>query len=519
LLAVGLSLLATAQPARAPAIIVGGLTAGYAVSFTWYAWINHALFRTNAYDLGLYDQTLYLLSRFQPAYSTGAGIHMVGSHAAIILFPLASLYWIWPDPRMLLLFQSLSTALGAIPLYLIGRTHGRPWLGLVAGAAYLLHPATQNMTLFDFHVDTLAATALIWALWAIEEKRWRMLAVAVAVVLACKENFAITIGWLGVWLLLRRQWRPGLALSFAGAAWFAISTRLIVPAFLGRGESLHISRFRQYGDTLPEIMLTALLQPGRIIADMIRPDTPDYLFSLLAPLGGLPLLAPHVLVLALPGVAINLISGLPAQRTTLFHYNALVIAIAAVAALQATIWIAARLDKLAERTPHSNRRMIRYLPSLLLALIVLGSTGWAQSEQRLRRDDIQAFLSRGSPRPLYKQYLHSMIPSTANVSAASSIQPHVSRRNQAFLWPNPFERSDFYQPERMPFAPRIDYIVYDAREDPTDNLVSELRERGLYRRIIRIDGMQILERVPGAPDHCYADGWQAATCRLPLEQP
>ena len=45
----------------------------------------------------------------------------LGTHVEPILLPISLLYVVWSDPRLLLLLQSLVVALGAWPVYLIGR--------------------------------------------------------------------------------------------------------------------------------------------------------------------------------------------------------------------------------------------------------------------------------------------------------------------------------------------------------------------------------------------------------------
>lgn len=480
-----------------------------------YALVNHQLYRTHIYDLGLYDQTFWLISRFLPSYSTGAGINMVGSHAALVLYLLAPLYWLAADARLLLLAQALATALGAVPLYLLGRDRGQPWLGVLAGAVYLLHPSTQNMALFDFHVDTLAATSLLWAIWGADTRRWRVLMASATLVLICKENFALAIAMLGLLLMLRREWRPGTALLLGSAAWFVVATQVLVPGLVGQDQSLHVSRFAKYGDSVGAIVLTALTQPGLILGDLFTPDAWPYLGQLLAPFALLALLSPYAL-LALPTLGINLLSSMELQRSLQFQYSALAVAALTAAALHTICWLSATLGRSRERTAT--------LVALTLGALLLLASLRAQSITPLRRDDLDQALALGSPVPRYNDYLLSIVPPNASVASSGTLQPHLTHRQQAYFFPNPFVRADYYNPADASFVPLVDYIVYDLRRfdriaagpELKRELLDELRARGLYHELGRLEGIVLLRRSDAPlPASCFGPGWQADVCRAP----
>lgn len=555
--------------------------AGFCALIGSYALTNQRFFGTNGYDLGLYDQTLWLISRFMPNYSTGAGIIMIGSHAALALYPLAALYWLVPDVRALLLFQVLAVALAVAPLYLLGRERGTSWLGVAAGLAYLAHPATQNMALFDFHIDSLAASALLCALWAAETRRPRLLIACCALVVLCKENFALTIAWLGLWLALRGQRRLGLALTLSSIAWFLFATQWLVPALIGKGASLHVSRFARYGDTLPAIAWFALSNPLVVLRDMLAPGSGSYLLALLAPFAFLPLLSPYAL-LALPALAINLLSAFDGQRSLFYHYDALIVAVLAAATLDAT----ARLARLAGAAAHARRQGVwrnglhatprpaaaaagnhlqslpapadcrnslrndgqslqppagppgsgshRNMPhtrgqswaSAILAALLIGAAWQAQGLVVLRRSMVETMVARDGGLVDRRAYMHSLVGTATGVSAQTGFHPHLSQRQQTFIYPNPFLRADFYDPAGMPFTPQIDQILLDVRRiEPGSvtiadkvQLYRELEARGLYRRTADLGGIVLFERVPGAPAHCYGPGWATVACRIEESQ-
>ena len=483
----------------------GALALAWAGWIGGYAVLNHSRFGTHTYDLGLYDQTFWLISSLRPNYSTGAGLNMVGSHAALVLYPIAALYWLAPDARLLLGAQALWTALGAVPLYLIGRDRGLPWLGVAGGAAYLLHPSVQNMALFDFHVDTLAATAFLFAIWGADARRPRVTLLAAAVVLLCKENFAIATAALGALVAVRGQWRLGLILVAASVAWLLFATQVLVPALVAREQSIHVGRFARYGGSVPEILRTALTRPQLILGDMLTSAAPGYLAALLLPLALLPLLSPYAL-LALPTVAINLLSTMELQQSVYYHYAALAVAALAAGAVHGACWVARALGR------GRPGRVAAW--ALGAALLLAAAQGQGLAE--LRRHAIADAAARGSPVPHYYAYLASLVPPGAGVSASGPLHPHLTHRQQAYMFPNPFVAAEFFNPGAMPFAPRVEYIVYDTRRfdrigaqpELKQATLDELRARGLYVEVGRMGGFVLLRVAGGAGEGGLGPGWR-----------
>ena len=70
--------------------------------------IRHLLLQSNAYDLGIFDQGIYLISQGKPAISSiFRDIHIFGDHAAWIHYLIAIFYKIIPSVYWLFLIQAL----------------------------------------------------------------------------------------------------------------------------------------------------------------------------------------------------------------------------------------------------------------------------------------------------------------------------------------------------------------------------------------------------------------------------
>ena len=120
-----------------------------------FALYDHFAYMT--FDLGIFDQAVWLISQGETPFVTTRGLHILGDHFSILLYLLGPIYRLFPHPKTLLTLQTLAMALGAIPAYGLARKRlGGESYGLLFGLVYLLHPAHQWSITYEFHPDTFA---------------------------------------------------------------------------------------------------------------------------------------------------------------------------------------------------------------------------------------------------------------------------------------------------------------------------------------------------------------------------
>jgi uncharacterized membrane protein len=158
------------RAARASAL---ALIALYVIVFGALSLLQHEAFRTSVFDLGNVDQALWNTTQGRILYFTTqprVGTSRLGMHVEPILLPLALLYFVFPDPRALLVLQTLAIGLSAWPVFLLAcRKLGSPWAGVAFVAAYLLWPGLESANLFEFHAAALSPFFMLWAFLFLEE--------------------------------------------------------------------------------------------------------------------------------------------------------------------------------------------------------------------------------------------------------------------------------------------------------------------------------------------------------------
>ena len=300
-------------------IAIASLIFVLASSYRW------SVFRAGT-DLGFFDQLMYLLSQgYSPVSSILEGVHLIGDHGALVLYPVALPYLIEPNVHWLFAVQAIALTAGAIPLYALSRQNGLDvyWARIVA-VCYVLYPGLFNISFYtEFRTETIAVPALLWAVWAFKQDRYRQGIIAVFVVLSCKEAMSITTVGLGFWLWLKqKKFMPGMICIVSSILWFLVAANYIIPNFRGGQQMAGTWHYETIGDSLPAIALKVLTNPQILLTRMILPDRLFYYLLLLLPVA----IALHwrkigAIIPALPMLALNILADYSGQRDLIHHYS------------------------------------------------------------------------------------------------------------------------------------------------------------------------------------------------------
>ncbi|MBD0304072.1 MAG: DUF2079 domain-containing protein [Tolypothrix sp. T3-bin4] len=370
--------------------------------------LRHALFQSNAFDLGWFDQAVYLISQGQNPIVSIGGFHILGDHAAWIFYPLALLYKIYPNVHWLFAVQAIALSIGALPTFHLARQAGlKESLAIAMAAVYLLYPLVFNVNLFDFHPEVIALPLLLGAILAAQLGRVGAFCIAIAFILGCKAVLSLTVAAMGFWLLVfeKRRWCGVIAL-FAGVAWFLIATQWIIPFFSGH-EAAAVGRYAYLGNSVLEIAQNLLFKPGLVLGKVFSLDTFEYLGLLVLPvIWGLSPQHLTPLVVAIPTLALNILSESPSQRNLVHQYSLpvlpflLLVVIGSLAAKRA--WL-------------QNRRGI--VLWALIAFLTLAKYGYFGSK----------YLETGDTQEATREAI-AQIQSKGGVLVPSQVAPHLSHR-------------------------------------------------------------------------------------------
>ena len=309
-------------PARSHNLL-GWMTGISAVILFTCSSLRHLLFHSTAYDLGYFDQALWLLSQGLPPVVSFWGYHFLGGHGDVILYPISLLYRIYPSVYWLLAIQAIALSLGAVPTWYLAIQAGLKERHATAiAAAYLLYPLIFNLNLFDFHPEVIALPALLASVLAARSGKIAGFCAAIVLILSCRDALSVTVVAMGLWLLVAEKRRLAGAIALVlGSSWFLIVTQVVIPHFRPAGVE-SVSRYAYLGNSLGEILQNLIFKPQLMLEYLFSGDNLLYPFLLFLPVAW-GLSARHLapLTVAIPNLVLNLLSTMESQKDLLHQYS------------------------------------------------------------------------------------------------------------------------------------------------------------------------------------------------------
>jgi uncharacterized membrane protein len=408
-------------PAWAPRRVVLAGVAVYAVVFSFISLARHFAFQSHALDLGYYIQVVWSIGAGRGAYVSLPEMHAWGDHFSPVLYLFVPIAWIVSAAAPLLIGQSLILAAGGFAVFALARWRlGDPRLAAGFALLYLINPSLHGINLRDVHPQAFAIPLLVAAAYAVERDRYGWCALALAAAAAGREDAAVAIVGFGVWLALaRRKWLAGAGVAAAAIALLIVDVRWLMPYFLGRPYT-HFGRYSQLGDSLEQILLAPVLRPGALLASLVTVANARYLVLLLAPFGFLPLLAPRVLAVAGPGLAINLLSLDPVLRVPRSQYVSFILPFLVLAAIDGYAALA--------RMAGGRRLAGRFSPALALAVAAFASI--ALTARTVNELTVSRWWPTGERRAAHR--VIAQVPPMVPVAANERFVPHLARRPEVF---------------------------------------------------------------------------------------
>lgn len=437
--------------------VLGAMVASWSVLFIVLGAIRHERFATFSFDLSIYDQATWLLSRFHDPFVTVRGLEFFGHHVNPIVLLFVPFYWLGAGPLFLLTVQVVVQASGAVAIFLLARDrlHDR-WLAVAMAAVLLLNPTYQWLTWEFFHPDALAIAPLLFAYWAARTERWRWFVLFAVLAAACKEDVALALAVMGLLIALRGHRRIGLITLAASIAWYTIATRVIIPWQNGIGP-FYDSFFGNLGKNPIEVGTHLATHPRQAVELATEHDRLGYYEMMFAPVAFLPLLAIPTLLIAGPMLAVNVFSSFPYTREIRYHYSSLVLVGIILATVEAIAWVATRWPGL-----------VRFLVGLVVATSLAATVAWGPSPISVKyRTGIWPLQS---DRQTVREEAISRVPDGAPTSAIYNLLPHLAHRDEIYDFPVPWRNVNWgVDGEHLADPADVRWIVVDRREMSSDD--------------------------------------------------
>lgn len=430
------------QKAQIPFLcITAGLTLAFFLVVSVWTVYRFLCFGNTTYDFGIFAQMFHNMKTTGLPMTTlerDTWLSHFDVHVSPIYYLMLPLYWLFPDPATLQVLQAAVMASAVIPLWKLGTHHGLTGLqkALVC-AVLLLYPAFAGGASYDIHENCFLTPLILWLLYGLDRGSTPITATAGVLTLFVKEDAAVYVAVIGLYILVSALVRGGSQKKLAtGGALFggAVLWFFLVTSYLSQnGDGVMTYRYSNFmydgSGSLLTVIKAVLLNPLKALYECVDAEKILYIGATLVPVLYLPYLTRRYerYLLLIPYVLINLMSDYTYQHDILFQYN-----FGSIAFLMYLIVV-----NLADwKIPWQ-----RIVPLTLAALLCLGSFLTVIMPKLIN------YTTNYYAREEYYESLRQtleIIPDDASVTASPYLTPHLSQRE----------------------------ILYDLRYTDWDNLLS-----------------------------------------------
>ena len=421
---------------RVPLILAVSLAAAFAVFFSWFDIGRHAKTNSSRFDLGNIEQLEWNLVHGHGFVSTDpygtATISRFAFHADTLLVVLAPFYALWPRAETLLVLQALIVSSGAVAMYILGRKWLSPWWGAVFSFLYVINPAIQWATIFDFHAVTLVTALIPWAVWAAVERKYRTALILICVAMMAKEEIGLLLPVIGLFVWFKQKQKTwGKILTLVPLVWSVSMLLLVLPQYRQLSAGNDEVYRTIFGDGAASIIKGAAVHPLTFVRVLFARQNLLMARQLLLSFGGLSIFSWWSLA-AVPEYVINALSLKPAQHLLLSHYTSGLTPWLEVGALVTTSWVTKRFTK----------KLVPILLGAWLVGMAVFSAWWLGPLPGAKMDDSKVVLWRNDYASVVRAW-EKKIPSSASVSVTNNIGAHFARRQDFYSFPLGVDQSDY----------------------------------------------------------------------------
>ncbi len=303
--------------------LIGWLIFGAGVFYVLAGLSLHYNFRTSAFDLGIYDQTLWMMSKKASLGNTLNGFGSAfGAHFQPILFLLAPFYWLFGRAETLIFVEIIVNVLAALAVWRISSRHfSNSLLCFSMVFAYLFFVGTQKALAYPFHPSSFIAPLMLFAFDYFEQRKWLWHGLFMGLVMATKENSGLYVACFGFFILVsqKKYWKLALFYMTAGLVWMWSVVNLIMSKI--NSVKYNFFTFEEIGADSGEFVKTFLSNPLYVFKVMFGNSAKLWtIFSYLAGGGFLMIFTPYVFLM-LPNFVEKMLSSRPEMWGTTFHYG------------------------------------------------------------------------------------------------------------------------------------------------------------------------------------------------------
>lgn len=206
-------------------LLVLAAIAFYGAFMSFYTVRWHHKLGTATFDLGINNNLIYgglegRINQSTVIFPEDPQKYLA-NHVKLGLYTLLPIYAFYPKAETLLVIQSVSLGLGALPLFLFARRRLPEWWAAAIALCYLAYYPMHGANFYEMKIVPTAAALVLFCIWAIDSKRWWAGGIFFLWALIMREDMPIPLAVTGVvFLLSGHRPRAGAIMAAVASVWF-----------------------------------------------------------------------------------------------------------------------------------------------------------------------------------------------------------------------------------------------------------------------------------------------------------
>jgi uncharacterized membrane protein len=494
------------------------LIALYIATFGFLSIQKHNAFHSYT-DIAVHSEILWKILQGNGPITTielslgpGHGIqNYLSAHMIPFAYILTPIFFLFPSPKTLLLFQTIILSLGALPIYWFAKERIKSeFSGIAFASAYLLYPTLQYTNLFEYHDLPPALPLILFTFYYLWKKKYKAFFLFMSLAMMVREEVSLTIFMLGLYaFFIQKNRKLGILVSSVAILYIIAILGFVMPQLRDASSSslVYLYHYKYLGDTPLEIFNTIIFHPIYVLKHLFTPLKIGNLTLFLLPIGFLCLFAPTLLMLGLPSFATTFLSGSIEPSTFFLYYTAPSLPFLFFASIEGTRNIVIKVvpflgKKFKGLNQFSEKGLIFSLGNYVLITGLLTNFFFGPSPISRQFWDkdyrLAEFHTHNFHHTHYKVTNHhrlaqeflSQIPDQTIVSAQTFLLPHLFKKKKIYMYPYIGDAEyillDKENPERSPGDLRVNF----------DKYLQRLLHSRNWSIISAQDGYMLFKRIP-----------------------
>jgi uncharacterized membrane protein len=375
--------------------------------------------------------------------------------------------------------QTIAIGAGALPLFAYTRKAlESDLLAVGIAACWLLNPAVNGTAYENFHPDGFIGLFLPLALYAALTERWRLYLVAFVLCLTVKEDVALVMVPLGVFVALRKHRKWGVVTAIASIIATIVGMFILMRSLIGvpTRNAWRIPFGGPWG-----LVKETITNPLNVWRYLTSEERPLYLWKMVAPFAGVFLLVPDLALISVFVIAANIVSTFWYQFHIEYHYSLIAV------------------PGLIFGTVYALQRVIMKYRQALVAIVCITTlaTSYLWSPLPFAKTPYPHWPA-SHPVAVAARDIIKTVPDDASISVFHSLAPHLAHRKEVYQFPTPF-RVVLYgvdlslENSRLAQAETIEYVVLPINKD--QQMADDwAREAGAFTRVAVNEYWEVFQR-------------------------